>query len=215
MDEEIHADTTPETWDFMQQHGLNDAHIDSGMLTPTIQIIQRTYFSVPTPVRQALEIWALIWNLKVGMVPTLLPASAQGMAYISGRILYTYTQPQPPATNNTTDAATAGNLQFRNGFFDKQFFVFAGMAQAATQTAEVAPLSSLSQGQIFLKKPRRIACSQLETQVITGNLENLSASRIHLVADILYRFVTVSEQEYNALVALSSGQAVLSEVIVA
>ena len=215
MNEQISADTTPETWDFMQEKGLNDAHIDSTALNITAAGISRTYFSLPTPVRQACEIWGLIWNLKVGLVPGLVGASANNEQQVSGRILYTYTQPQPPATNSTTDAATTGNLQFRNGFFDKQFFIHNGITQPATQGEEQGPDGSLSQGQLFLKKPRRIACSQLETQIIVGTVSNVFSTKLHLVADMLYRFVTVSDSEYNALVALSSGQAVLSEIIVA
>ena len=215
MGEEIHVDTTPEVYDFMQQHGLNDAHIDTGALNLTAAGITKTYFSVPTPVRQALEIWGLISNLKISIASSLVALSSSAQVVLAGRVLLTYTQPQPPATNSTTDASTTGNLEFRNGYYDEQFNTGIGITQPATQGVQLGPEAKQTTNILLLKKPRRIACSQLESQVIVETASSVGASLVDYVADILYRFVTVSEQEYNALVALSSGQAVLSEVIVA
>ena len=215
MEDEVNLDTTPEVWDFMQQHGLNDAHIDSGVQNLTVPFILKTYFSVPTPVRQALEIWGIITSFHIAIGPNAVVASTNINCFLQGRNLLTYTQPQPPATNSTTDAATQGNLQFRNGFYDEQFNIGMGISQPATPGVELGPLAKQTAHILFLKKPRRIACSQLESQIIIANASSVSQTQVEFIADILYRFVTVSEQEYNALVALSSGQAVLSEVIVA
>ena len=215
MNGEIRADTTPETWDFMQEKGLNDAHIDSGQLDLTVAGITRTYFSLPTPVRQACEIWGIIYVLKTSIITAQLAINSGALNYLSGRALATYTQPQPPATNTTTDAATTGNLEFRNAYFDKEFIEAFACFQGATLGTQNGPFGHTEQGQLFLKKPRRIACSQLETQVVVGSAVGVVATVIEFTVDILYKFVTVSESEYNALVALSSGQAVLTEVIVA
>lgn len=215
MNGEIHADTTPETWDFMQQHGLNDAHIDSGLLDiPTVGIT-KTYYSLPTPVRQACEIWGIIYVLKLAILTAQVAANVGALNYLNGRALATYTQPQPPATNAITDAATTGNLEFRNAYFDKEFIEAFSVFQGGVVSTQNEQTGTTEQGQLFLKKPRRIACSQLETQVVIAEASGVVATVIDFTVDILYKFVTVSEQEYNALVALSSGQAVLSEVIVA
>ena len=215
MNQTFSPDTTPETWDFMQEKGLNDAHIDTGPLDLTSVGITKTYFPLLTPVRQACEIWGLIYNFKLGVLATQQPINSGALPTISGRNMFTYTQPQPPATNSTTDAATTGNLQFRNGFLDVEWFYSQGIFQGATLGVQNGAPAIVQQGQIFLKKPRRIACSQLETQIIIGGIFDIDSTSFELTADFLYRFVTVSESEYNALVALSSGQAVLTEVIVA
>ena len=208
-------DTTPEVWDFMQQHGLNDAHVDSGTLNLVTAGVSKTYYSLPTPVRQACEIWGIIAVLKLSIEPSLVAASTLASPNLNGRVGTTYTQPQPPALNNTTDAATQGNLEFRNFFYDREFNIGTAIAQPVTQGAQVGPQSQVFSDILFLKKPRRIALSQLETQIIIGSTSGLNASGVDFTVDFLYKFVTVSETEYNALVALSSGQAVLSEVIVA
>jgi hypothetical protein len=127
----------------------------------------------------------------------------------------TYTQPQPPADNNTTDAATEGNLEFRNVYFTKAFADLISISQPATQNAEVTENREVSMGYIFFDVPLRLALSQLEAQVVVEN-NNLGLNfNTRFVADVLYKFVQVSDAEYSNLVALASGQAVLTEVLVA
>ena len=215
MEVEHGLDTTPEVWDFMQQHGLNDAHIDSTNLNLTALGITRTYYSLPTPVRQACEVWGIIATLKTIMDTIAVPASSSTIARLGGRCGITYTQPQPPAVNNTTDAATTGNLEFRNMFYDRSFRIGMGITQPATPGVQLGTFGDSVSDILFLKKPRRFALSQLETQVNITDQSGTLDSGIHFIVDILYKFVTVSESEYSALVALSSGQAVLTEVIVA
>ena len=208
-------DTTPDVWDFMQQHGLNDAHIAIAAQNITAAGITRAYFAVPTPVPQALEIWAIIASTKFILQTTAIGASVATYSLLSGRNSITYTQPQPPATNGTTDAATAGNLQFRNVFYDRPWRIGTGITQPATVGTQLGPEAQTYSDILFLKKPRKIACSQLEIQINTTDALNVAFSDVDLSVDVFYKMVQVSESEYSALVALASGQAVLTQVIIA
>jgi hypothetical protein len=207
--------TSDEIWQFMKSKGLNDAHIDSAVNSDTATFINRYYYSTPTPVRNALEVWGIVWRFEHNLETALVGASTSETQYADGYLALTYTQPEPPADNNTTDAVTNGNLEFRNVFFTKAFADMVSISQPATQNAEVTKNREVSQGYIFYDVPLRLALSQLEAQLVLENFANATNFTYRLVVDILYRFVQVSDAEYSNLVALASGQAVLTEVLVA
>ena len=203
-------------WQFMKQKGLNDAHLDTGLLALTATgVAGRTYLALQTPVAQACEIWAIAFTEWHGMDIPLQAASTGVAAICEGYFALTYTQPQPPALNNTTDAVTQGNLEFRNVPLTISHNDVVDIEQPATQGAQVFHNKPGKQDFLTFSQPLRLALSQLE---IYDNIQVVSGgATIHteFSVDVFYKFVSISDAEYNALVALSSGQAVLSEVIVA
>jgi hypothetical protein len=207
---------TDEIWQFMKSKGLNDAHLDTGVQAAgTAEVTGRTYYSVPTPVRNAMEVWGIVWRAEHNLETALVGASTSEQQWADGYFVVTYTQPEPPATNNTTDAVVNGNLAFRNWLFLKAFADIVSISQPATQNAEVTKNKEVSQGYMFFDVPLRIVLSQLEIQFVIENIANATDILYRFVADVLYRFVQVSDAEYSNLAALASGQAVLTEVLVA
>ena len=205
-----------DTWNFMKQKGLNDAHMDTGQINLTaVGVGGRTYYSVPTPLRNAMEVWGFAAYAWLNCIPALVPASTTQAAIVDGYAALTYTQPQPPATNNTTDAVTAGNLQFRNVLDVSYLNDSVVIAQPATQTAQLSEVSRRFQKFIKFDQPLRLALSQLEIYFNFQTRLNSATLDARVQYDVFYRFVSVTDAEYSALVALSSGQAVLTEVIVA
>ena len=199
----------------MEQYGLNDAHLDTTQSSVAATgITGRTYLSVPTPLRNALEIYGYAWRAYAIVLPALAGASSNAMDLVDGYFAGTYTQPQPPAANATTDAVTTGNLLFRNEYLTEYYLTALGISQPATQGAEVGTNSFRSQGFKRFQKPLRLALSQLEIYNNLQTLLNATSLTWRLQMDVFYKFVQVSDAEYNALVALATGQAVLSEIIV-
>ena len=203
-------------WNFMKKHGLNIQSIVGAVWSATATGIQnRTYFSIPTPVPQAMEIYGFVYKAWMNIESSLVAASASAFAYAQAVAVLTYTQPQPPATNATTDASTSGNLLYRNQLFNIYKLASQGITQPATQNNQVDTNNNFIQGFVQLEKPQRIALSQLELYDNLYTLSGVAAAVGATEFDVLYKFVQVSDGEYNALVALATGQAVISEVIIA
>ena len=205
-----------DVWNFLKQKGLNDAHMDTGQINLTATGVGgRTYASQPTPLRNAMEIWGFAVYAVEKTIPPLVAASTTLTSWLDGYFALTYTQPQPPAANATTDAVTSGNLQFRNVLDVIYFSDLITIAQPATQGSQVSSAPRNRQKFIKFDQPLRIALSQLEIYANVQNILNVATMDARLQYDVFFRFVSVSDAEYSALVALATGQAVLTEVIVA
>ena len=208
--------TNIDVWNFMKQKGLNNAHIDSGQVNTTATgVAGRNYLSQPTPLRNAMEIWGFAVYAVMKTIPALVAASNTQVGWADGYFALTYTQPQPPATNATTDAVTAGNLEFRNVMHVAYFSDIIVNTQPATQTAQISSAPRNVQKFIKFDQPLRIALSQLEIYADFQNQLNSAAIDWRLQVDVFFKFVSVSDAEYSALVALATGTAVLTEVLVA
>ena len=173
----------------------------------------RSYTPNATPPRTAFELHG--YSIQATLIASVILAAAASGATTEASIGFvaTYTQPQPPAANSTTDAATSGNLGIRNLFFSNRISSMNSNAEPATVTG----VSNSAMGRLnfskFFKEPTRFAMSQLEFYVSIFN--NPNGLTYDFQALLFGKLVQVSEGEYNNLIALSSGQAVLSEVITA
>ena len=173
--------------------------------------LNRNYIANATPPRTAFELHG--YSLQAALIcavanPAALTAAA-GEACVAFQA--TYTQPQPPATNATTDAATQGNLGIRNLFYSNRI----SSAYEQEQGATVSAVSNSAMAHLnfskFFAQSTRFAMSQLEFYVAV--LSNPVGLLYDFETTLYGKLVSVSEAEYNNLIALSSGQAVLSEVI--
>ena len=208
--------TNIDVWNFMKAKGLNNAHMDTSQASATATgITARTYLSQPTPLRNAMEIWGFATYAWLKVLPRLVAVSSVEQDTADGYFALTYTQPQPPATNATTDAVTSGNLEFRNQPHVGYVVDSVSIAQPATQGVEVSGLTRSLQKFTKFDQPLRIALSQLEIYLNLQNLENAGSVDFRFQCDVFFRFVSVSDAEYSALVALATGTAVLTEVLIA
>ena len=205
-----------DTWSEMKKRGLNVysfAQFNQGVVAGATGIKGNNYIANATPPRTAFELHG--YSLQAALEASAVLAAASGSATAEACVAFTatYTQPQPPATNATTDAATTGNLGIRNLFFSNRLTSIFGNAQGATLSA--ISDSALAQVALskFFKEPTKFAMSQLEFYVSV--FSNTNGLVYDYEATLYGKLVQVSEAEYNNLIALSSGQAVLSEVITA
>ena len=173
--------------------------------------VSRNYIANATPPRTAFELhgYSLQAAMVAGMIGQTVSSSAIGEAAVA--FTATYTQPQPPATNATTDAATQGNLGIRNLFYSNRVSSMYAQFQGATLSAVLNPAMGRLNFSKFFSQPTRFAMSQLEFYVSV--LSNPGGLVFDFETVLFGKLVSVSEAEYNNLIALSSGQAVLSEVI--
>ena len=203
-------------WLEMKKRGLNAysfAAFAQAVAGGTTGAVGRTYVPNATPPRTAFELHGYSIEAMVAPDGIAIAASTQINSPVSVGFVATYTQPQPPAANSTTDAATNGNLGIRNLFYSLRTSGYMLSVQGATVSAVAASGKSTFSLSKFFSQPTRFAMSQLEFYVsIFSNGNGL----VYDFQTVLFgKLVQVSEAEYNNLIALSSGQAVLSEVITA
>ena len=205
-----------DTWLEMKKRALNIytfAAFNQGVANGVTGAQNRSYIPNATPPRIAFELHGYSLQCMLHEAGANATISSVSSFEASAAFVATYTQPQPPAANGTTDAATNGNLGIRNLFFSNRLSVADTQIQGATVGAiGVSAFAQLNLSKFF-ESPTRFAMSQLEFYVsVFSNAGGL----VYDFQAVLYgKLVQVSEAEYNNLIALSSGQAVLSEVIVA
>lgn len=202
-------------WYELQKKGLNIATVDTGDVAYTTGSTfptGRAYTSIPSPIGFAMEIWG--YTYKVYNNPHLVLAGASGSVIEGADIqgILTYTQPEPPATDNTTDASLGGNLGFRNVLGEFVVDSHASNAQGGTVTGDTMDAYVLHTGWVIYDKPLRIVLSQLESYIVGANVD--SAGDALARWEVFYKFVNVTPAEYDQLTALATGQAVLEQVII-
>ena len=203
-------------WLEIKKRGLNIypfASFNQSVAATTTGAVGRAYIANATPPRTAFELHG--YSIEALLIATYLEGTASSVVSPEASVGFqaTYTQPQPPAVNATTDAAANGNLGIRNLFYSIRLSSASNSLQGATVSGVAnSPAKSVSFSKFF-SAPTRFAMSQLEFLVSVFSNPN---GLIYDFQTVLYgKLVQVSEAEYNNLIALSSGQAVLSEVITA
>ena len=216
MSEELGIFQDLDTWLEIKKRAVNIypfAAFNQSVTAGTTGVVNRAYTPNATPPRTAFEVHGYSIQAMLISSGALATASTTAVNEDNVGFVATYTQPQPPAANATTDASTSGNLGIRNLFYSLRLSAGSVQFQGVTLSAlGLAPTYQFSLTKFFAQ-PTRFAMSQLEFYVsVFSSAGNLNYD----FQTVLYgKLVQVSEAEYNNLIALSSGQAVLSEVITA
>lgn len=120
-----------------------------------------------------------------------------------------YYQPSPPAANTTTDASFDGNLSVRN-----KLLVGSMTIERLTVTSGGHTQTQGMKIHRWFRRPPLIVGSALtvntDTFLWTGAIANLST---RANAQIYYKYVPITTDQYVNLVALATGQAILPPTI--
>lgn len=142
-----------------------------------------------------------------------LPPSDGGESTGQSTIHLTYTQPSPPASNATTLASTAGNLQLRNHFWSQTISVAAAAYNPGTNTTPVYSFvtSQRVENTVLLERPITIVGSQLALSFDSPSWD--TGTYTYTGVRLVGRYKKITTSEYVNLVALATGQAILSPQI--